>query len=53
MRQSAFCRIIIIIFKPDIAIKKNRAVKDSPYNDMMFEREARVLEMLIEEGFIK
>ena len=39
--------------KPDIAIRKNRAVKDSPYNDMMFEREARVLEMLIEEGFIK
>ena len=39
--------------KPDIAIAKNRAVKDSPYNKMMFEREARVLEMLIEEGFIK
>ena len=39
--------------KPDIAIKKNCAVKDSPYNKMMFEREARVLKMLIEEGFIK
>ena len=34
---------------PDIAIAKNRAVKDSPYNKMMFEREARVLEMLIAE----
>ena len=38
---------------PDVAITKNRAVKESPYNKTMFEREARVLEMLIEEGFIK
>ena len=33
--------------EPSLAIEKNRSVKDSPYNRMMFEREARVLEMLI------
>ena len=38
---------------PLLAIEKNRAVKESPYNQMMFEREARVLEMLISEGFVK
>ena len=37
---------------PGEAIRKNRAVKDSPYNGMMFEREARVLEMLREEGLL-
>ncbi len=31
---------------------KNRGVKDSPYNGMMLEREARVLEMLISEGLV-
>ena len=36
--------------EPSLAIQKNRSVKDSPYNRMMFEREARVLEMLISEG---
>ena len=36
--------------KPRIAIDKNRNVKDSPYNRVMFEREARVLEILIFEG---
>ena len=38
---------------PAFAIEKNRKVKDSPYNRMMFEREARVLEMLLSEGLIK
>ena len=38
---------------PSIAIKKNRSVKESPYNQMMFEREARVLEMLISESLVK
>ena len=37
---------------PGTAIRKNRGVANSPYNRMMFEREARVLEMLMEEGFL-
>lgn len=36
--------------RPEIAIKKNRSVAESPYNQMMFEREAKVLEMLMDEG---
>jgi 8-oxo-dGTP pyrophosphatase MutT (NUDIX family) len=39
--------------EPAFAIKKNLRVKESPYNPMMFEREARVLEMLLSEGLIK
>ena len=39
--------------EPALAILKNRNVKDSPYNKTMFEREARVLEKLIDEGLIK
>ena len=39
--------------EPSLAIQKNRSVKDSPYNRMMFEREARVLDMLISEGMVK
>lgn len=39
--------------EPSLAIQKNRSVKDSPYNRMMFEREARVLEMLISERLVK
>ena len=38
--------------EPILAIKKNRNVKESPYNQIMFEREARVLESLISEGLI-
>ena len=38
--------------EPVLAIKKNRNVKGSPYNQMMFEREACVLEGLISEGLI-
>lgn len=37
--------------EPAVAIMKNRNVVQSPYNRMMFEREARVLELLISEGF--
>ena len=37
---------------PAEAIRTNRALKDSPYNPVMFEREARVLELLISEGLI-
>ena len=36
---------------PLTAIQKNRSVDASPYNPTMFEREARVLELLISEGF--
>ena len=35
--------------EPDVAIRKNRHVMQSPYNQLMFEREARVLELLIAE----
>ena len=34
------------------AVEKNRSVTGSPYNRMMFEREARVLEMLAAEGIL-
>lgn len=37
---------------PILAIQKNRNVQGSQYNSMMFEREARVLEMLIDEGIL-
>ncbi|MBQ6222874.1 MAG: NUDIX domain-containing protein [Solobacterium sp.] len=36
----------------ETAIKKNRSVKDSPYNQLMFEREALVLELLIKERLV-
>ena len=36
---------------PLAAIQKNRSVVGSPYNPIMFEREARVLELLLSEGF--
>lgn len=39
--------------EPALAIEKNRRVKESPYNQMMFEREARVLELLLSEGLIE
>ena len=39
--------------EPALAIDKNRGVKDCPYNRKMFEREARVLEMLLSEGLIE
>ena len=38
--------------EPAIAIKKNRSVTESPYNRMMFEREALVLESLISDGLL-
>ena len=39
--------------EPDVAIRKNRQVIQSPYNQMMFEREARVLELLIADGLFE
>ena len=38
---------------PHTAIAKNRSRIRSPYSRMMFDREARVLEMLIDEGYLK
>ena len=38
--------------EPLVAMKKNRAVTNSPYNRLMFEREARVLETLIADGLL-
>ena len=38
---------------PKLAIQKNRAVADSPYHPIMFEREARVLELLTEEVYFR
>lgn len=35
---------------PKTVIKKNRNVAQSPYNQAMFEREAKVLELLMSEG---
>lgn len=35
---------------PKTAIRKNRNVAQSPYNQAMFEREAKVLELLMAEG---
>ena len=37
---------------PDVAIRKNRSAVDTPYNIMMLEREARVLELLMAEGLL-
>ena len=38
--------------EPLAAISKNRDVKNSPYNRLMFEREARVLETLIADKLL-
>lgn len=37
---------------PDVVLQKNRNALDCPYNIMMLEREALVIEMLIEEGLL-
>lgn len=38
--------------EPELAIQKDRSVKQSPYDQVMFEREAKVLELLIAEGLL-
>ena len=38
--------------EPSVVIAKNRNVTDSPYSPALFEREVRVVEMLIEEGLL-
>lgn len=37
---------------PRVVINKNRNVRNSPYNQLMFEREAHVLEILIADGLL-
>ena len=37
---------------PQVAIMRNRSVGQSPYNPLMFEREAKVIELLMAEGLI-
>ena len=39
--------------EPLAAIHTNRSVRNSPYDQLMFEREAQVLETLIAEGLLK
>ena len=39
--------------EPLVAIGKNRNVKNSPYNQLTFEREARVLEILITNKLLR
>ena len=36
--------------EPQLVISKNRNVAQSPYDSMMFEREVKVIEMLVREG---
>ena len=43
----------LVFVDPETAINANRSVKESPYNPIMFEREARVLEMLISQGVVR
>lgn len=38
--------------EPEIAIIKNRNIINSPYDPVMFEREAKVIEMLMSEGLL-
>ena len=37
---------------PHVAIEKNLSLIQSPYSRLMFEREARILQMLIAEGYL-
>lgn len=37
---------------PQVAVRKNRSVSQSPYNPVMFEREAKVIELLVSEGIL-
>ena len=41
----------LVYVDPRVAIEKNRHLGKTPYSPTMFERETRVIEMLIEEGY--
>ena len=45
-------RYALEFVEPAIVIQKNRNVSGSPYNSAMFEREARVIEMLMGEALL-
>lgn len=38
--------------EPQVAISKNRSDSHGPYDPVMFEREARVIELLMAEGLL-
>ena len=38
--------------EPQIAVRKNRTVTQSPYDPIMFDREAKVIELLMSEGLL-
>ena len=42
----------LVWIDPHTAIERNRSLFRSPYSRTMFEREARVLELLIAEGYL-
>ena len=44
-------RYTLEYIEPEKAIKKNRMVGQNPYDGIMFEREAKVLELLLTEGY--
>lgn len=48
-----YARYTLEFVDPKIAIQKNRHVGKSPYSKIMLERETRVLELLIAEGYFE
>ena len=46
-------RFTLEYVEPDAAIRKNRNVVQRPHDRVMFEREARVLELLVAEGLFE
>ena len=43
----------LVFAEPHAAVRANRSVGPGPYNAAMFEREARVLELLVQEGLVR
>lgn len=44
-------RFTLEFVDPEVVIKKSRTVLQNPHNQMMVKRDAKVLELLIEEGY--
>ena len=54
MRSKGYSKLPFLSHRiPDAAIEKNSRDIHGPYNPMMFQREAKVLGMLIDEGYLK
>lgn len=51
-RYEAEERYTLEFVDPQTVLQKNRAVAESPYDPTMFEREARVIELLLDEGLL-